>query len=147
MKPYQYEKLIHRMEQNIYSLQVISFMSINMCEKVFYHKLAIEEMYKLDILKDFICNMNYTDKIYRNNINVRQQRFTLEELSKYDGKNGNKAYVAIDGVVYDVTYTAAWAAGTHFGLKAGKDLSKELTECHNKEKIIKILTPIGTLNN
>ena len=29
----------------------------------------------------------------------RGQRFTIEELSKYNGRNGNPAYVAIDGIV------------------------------------------------
>ena len=36
--------------------------------------------------------------------------FTLEELAKYNGKDGNPAYVAVNGIVYDVTNNAAWAA-------------------------------------
>ncbi|MGM0623585.1 MAG: cytochrome b5 domain-containing protein, partial [Campylobacterota bacterium] len=28
---------------------------------------------------------------------------TLNELQKHNGKNGNKAYIAYKGVVYDVT--------------------------------------------
>lgn len=31
------------------------------------------------------------------------QEFTLEELKKYNGKNGNPAYIAVNGKVYDVT--------------------------------------------
>ena len=54
---------------------------------------------------------------------AQQPKFTLQELSKYDGKDGNPAYVAVNGTVYDVTNNAAWAAATHFGLKAGKDLT------------------------
>ncbi|MCT6807216.1 MAG: steroid-binding protein, partial [Bombilactobacillus sp.] len=30
------------------------------------------------------------------------EKFTKESLAKYDGKNGNPAYVAINGDVYDV---------------------------------------------
>ena len=34
---------------------------------------------------------------------MEEKIFTEKELGKYDGQNGNPAYVAIDGVVYDVT--------------------------------------------
>jgi cytochrome b involved in lipid metabolism len=29
--------------------------------------------------------------------------FTTEELAKYDGKNNQPAYIAVDGIVYDVS--------------------------------------------
>src|SRR5690554_2051459 len=45
--------------------------------------------------------------------------FTLQDLSRFDGKNGNSAYIAIDGIVYDVTDNATWAAASDFGLTAG----------------------------
>ena len=48
---------------------------------------------------------------------------TQEELKQYDGKNGRKAYVAIDGTIYDVTDVDAWKNGEHHGNVAGKDLS------------------------
>ncbi len=51
---------------------------------------------------------------------------TLEELSQYDGKDGNPAYVAVDGVIYDVTDSAAWKEGGHNGFEAGKDLTEEI---------------------
>ncbi|GAA0720537.1 hypothetical protein GCM10008905_09830 [Clostridium malenominatum] len=140
-----YKELINRMEQNIYQLKKISFMSFNIYEKMFYDSLIKEERYRIKVLKNFMYNINEMDNIYRKNENMRQQSFTLEELLKYDGKNGNKAYVAIDGVVYDVTYNAAWAAGTHFGLKAGRDLTKEINACHNKEQILKGLEQVGIL--
>lgn len=31
------------------------------------------------------------------------KKFTREELAQYDGKNGNPAYVAYKGKVYDVS--------------------------------------------
>lgn len=116
-----------------------------MCEKMFYNSLIQQEMYKVNVLKNFIYNMRSMENVMRNCKNMRQQSFTLEELLKYDGKNGNKAYVAVDGVVYDVTYNAAWAAGTHFGLKAGRDLTKEISTCHNKEQILRDLEQVGII--
>lgn len=74
-----------------------------------------------------------------------QKTFTLEELSGYNGKNGNPAYVAVNNIVYDVTNNAAWAAATHFGLSAGNDFTKEFASCHNGEKILDNLTIVGRL--
>lgn len=42
-------------------------------------------------------------------------------IEKYDGQNGNPAYVAINNRVYDVTHIPAW-----HGNKAGLDLTDVL---------------------
>ena len=50
-----------------------------------------------------------------------EKKFTLEELAKYDGKNGNPAYVAYSGKVYDVSESSFWTDGDHLGShEAGK---------------------------
>ncbi len=51
---------------------------------------------------------------------------TLEELRKYDGRNGNPAYVAVGGLIYDVTNVPQWRGGYHNGLYAGRDLTQEI---------------------
>lgn len=53
---------------------------------------------------------------------------TLEQLAEYDGKEGRKAYVAVDNIIYDVTDSRAWGAGMHNGFTAGKDLTREIKE-------------------
>jgi predicted heme/steroid binding protein len=54
------------------------------------------------------------------------KEFTLDELAEYDGKDGQPAYVAFEGVVYDVTESAMWDGGDHEGQhKAGGDLTQE----------------------
>ncbi len=69
-----------------------------------------------------------------------EKTFTLEELAKYDGQNGNPAYVAVDGVVYDVTSIGAWKDGKHNGLTAGKDLTEEIKTMspHGVSKLSKL---------
>ncbi|WP_010245059.1 cytochrome b5 domain-containing protein [Acetivibrio cellulolyticus] len=74
-----------------------------------------------------------------------QVTFTVQELSKYNGKNGNPAYVAVNGIVYDVTNNAAWAAATHFGLVAGRDLTGEFASCHAGQNILSKLKTVGRL--
>ena len=71
--------------------------------------------------------------------------FTLEELAQYNGKNGNPAYIAINGVVYDVTNNAAWAAASHFGLSAGNDLTNAFASCHAESNILEKLPVVGNL--
>ncbi|MBZ4664048.1 MAG: cytochrome [Caloramator sp.] len=81
---------------------------------------------------------------------IKDQRaeliLTKDELLKFDGSNGNPAYVAIDGIIYDVTKNRTWLDGVHFGLVAGRDLTDEINSCHdNKEAILSKLTPVGKL--
>lgn len=62
---------------------------------------------------------------------------TLEELAKYNGQDGNPAYVAVDGTIYDVTDSPKWSNGKHRsvkGVEAGNDLTEK----------IKSLSPHGT---
>ena len=51
--------------------------------------------------------------------------FTLSELAAYDGKSGHKAYIAVNGTVYDVTGVPEWSGGKHHGQLAGTDLTAD----------------------
>jgi predicted heme/steroid binding protein len=52
--------------------------------------------------------------------------FTREELAEFDGREGRPAYVAYEGVVYDVSESAMWGDGDHEGQHtAGGDLTAE----------------------
>lgn len=54
------------------------------------------------------------------------KEFTLEELAEFDGRDGQPAYVAYEGVVYDVTESSMWVEGDHEGAHvAGGDLTAE----------------------
>lgn len=73
---------------------------------------------------------------------ANQRTFTIQELTNYDGKNGRPAYVAVNGLIYDVTNNRAWAAATHFALTAGKDYTKEFASCHAGQQSILATLPI-----
>jgi predicted heme/steroid binding protein len=54
------------------------------------------------------------------------KEFTIDELAGFNGKDGQPAYVAYEGVVYDVTESAMWGDGDHEGMHfAGADLTTE----------------------
>lgn len=72
--------------------------------------------------------------------------FTREELKKYDGQNGNPAYVAINNCVYDVTHIPAWQDGTHHGNKAGLNLTDILlNHSPHKDRVLAKLPLVGQL--
>lgn len=76
--------------------------------------------------------------------------FTLEELARYDGKDGRSAYVAVDGVVYDVSASARWPQGEHtpcnLGAAAGKDLSQLIKQAPaNMRSLLEKMPVVGTL--
>jgi len=48
---------------------------------------------------------------------------TLEQLKQYNGTKGNPIYIAVDGVIYDVTNVRQWKSGSHEGYSGGKDLT------------------------
>ncbi|MDI3539924.1 MAG: hypothetical protein PWR29_1411 [Methanolobus sp.] len=55
------------------------------------------------------------------------EEFTLEEVAKYNGRNGQRAYVVYSGKVYDVTDSDFWDGGEHMGLhEAGTELTEAL---------------------
>ena len=68
--------------------------------------------------------------------------FTVSELAKYNGQNGNSAYVAVDGQVYDLT--SIFQNGKHFSHYAGTELTNAFYSYH--AKIVLAKYPIvGTL--
>lgn len=75
----------------------------------------------------------------------KQQRFTMDELSKFNGKNGNPAYIAYKGRVYDVTGSSLWADGDHLGHEAGQDLTMALEIAPHGEEAMEKMKLIGVL--
>ena len=65
--------------------------------------------------------------------------FTVQEMAKYNGQSGQKAYVAVDGVVYDVTGSTNWPGGKHspcnLDAAAGKDLSEILNQAPTRMRV------------
>jgi predicted heme/steroid binding protein len=72
--------------------------------------------------------------------------FTLTELSKYNGQNGTPAYVAVNGIVYDVTNARNWYNGVHVnGVVAGTDLTNVIGNSPHGTSVLSNLPIVGTL--
>jgi predicted heme/steroid binding protein len=71
--------------------------------------------------------------------------FTLDELKTYNGQNGNPAYVAVNGIVYDVTGLKGWNKGSHDRHTAGTDFTDILAQSPHGDRILSGLKIVGTL--
>ncbi len=78
---------------------------------------------------------------------AEQQTFTLTGLSKYNGQNGQPAYIAYEGIVYDVSNVPQWEGGMHNGEKAGTDVTNDISKSPHGEKVFADLPQVGTLKN
>ena len=73
------------------------------------------------------------------------REFTLEDLKQYNGRDGNPAYVAYDGNVYDVSDSAMWDDGDHMGShEAGEDLTAAHDDAPHDVHIVDF-PQVGTL--
>lgn len=81
----------------------------------------------------------------------KSRTFTAEELKKYNGKKGLPVYVAVDGIVYDLSKSKAWKTGRHMNLHdAGQNLSaaihaKAPAAIHRDGKILEKFPKVGVL--
>lgn len=74
------------------------------------------------------------------------RKFTIEELADYDGQNGNSAYIAAQGKVFDVTNNPYWIDGMRHGMKTGIDWTEILNEAAPEgSKVLENLTQVGIL--
>lgn len=72
-------------------------------------------------------------------------KLTASELAKYDGKNGNPAYIAYKGVIYDVSHLSGWENGEHHSNPAGIDLTDDLQYAPHGEEKLKRAIVVGQL--
>jgi predicted heme/steroid binding protein len=72
------------------------------------------------------------------------REFTAEELVYYNGKNGQPAYIAYQGKVYDVSLSVLWRNGKHQVFhSAGKDLTEKLIEAPHDVSMLDRFPIIG----
>lgn len=71
---------------------------------------------------------------------------TATELAKHDGKDGRRAYIAVNGTVYDVTDSPYWDNGLHPpDHQAGKDLTDELKSAPHVRAVVERFPVVGHL--
>jgi predicted heme/steroid binding protein/uncharacterized membrane protein len=62
--------------------------------------------------------------------------FTPESLQEHDGREDARAYVAVEGTVYDVTASRLWKQGKHMRHLAGADMTAAIRQApHGQDKL------------
>lgn len=65
-------------------------------------------------------------------------------LSEFNGKDGQPAYIAIEGIVYDVSDNPMWMNGIHQGrFEAGQDLTEEMKNAPHGFSKLSQLNEVG----
>jgi predicted heme/steroid binding protein len=72
---------------------------------------------------------------------------TLQELAQFDGKEGRKAYVAVNGTIYDLTKSERWQSGSHEGAhQAGIDLTEAIKSAPHMHAVIERFPVVGKVD-
>jgi predicted heme/steroid binding protein len=74
------------------------------------------------------------------------KKFSLNELSQFDGKNGKPAYIGYSGKVYDVTGSIEWVEGDHLGHTAGQDLTESMELAPHGSEILERMKVVGVID-
>lgn len=76
----------------------------------------------------------------------RERVFTAAELAGFDGREGRPAYLAYQGLVYDVSGSSLWPDGDHQGMhQAGEDLTAAMADAGHGDEILAQFPVVGRL--
>jgi predicted heme/steroid binding protein len=75
------------------------------------------------------------------------KRYSREELSRRDGREGRPAWIAWRGRIYDVSESFLWKGGRHMAMhEAGRDLTDVLSQAPHGEDLLERVPAVGTLD-
>lgn len=74
---------------------------------------------------------NSTSSLSQTSVSAETETFTVAELKAFDGKGGNKCYVAVSGKVYDLTDSPLWVDGVHQTSEGRAKCGEDLTQVFN----------------
>jgi predicted heme/steroid binding protein len=79
---------------------------------------------------------------------MEERVFTVDELAKFDGKDGRPAYIAFQGKVYDVSASDEWQDGLHYEEHpAGADFTDDMDFAPHNEDVLATFPVVGVLED
>jgi predicted heme/steroid binding protein len=76
---------------------------------------------------------------------MHEKLYSKNQLALRNGTDKEEIWVALNGVIYDVSASRLWKNGKHYEHWAGQDLSDELKDAPHTEKVFEKFEIIGKL--
>ncbi|OOQ58116.1 cytochrome b5 domain-containing protein [Mucilaginibacter pedocola] len=71
--------------------------------------------------------------------------YTKSQLALRNGQDKPQIWVALRGIIYDVTESRLWRNGKHYEHWAGQDLTEELADAPHTESVFAKFEVVGKL--
>jgi predicted heme/steroid binding protein len=71
--------------------------------------------------------------------------YTRAQLALRNGQDRPEIWVALRGIIYDVSGSRLWLKGKHYEHWAGQDLTDELKDAPHTEFVFDKFEPVGRL--
>nr|WP_294942698.1 cytochrome b5 domain-containing protein [uncultured Mucilaginibacter sp.] len=71
--------------------------------------------------------------------------YTKSQLALRNGQDKPEIWVALKGIIYDVTESRLWRNGKHYEHWAGQDLTEELADAPHTEAVFEKFKVVGKL--
>jgi predicted heme/steroid binding protein len=79
-------------------------------------------------------------------VGAEELHLTEQELRQFNGERGQRAYIAYQGVIYDVTDAPNWRGSMHREMHyPGLDLTRSLRKAPHDEGVFRRVLRVGTL--
>lgn len=115
-------------------------------------------------IKKTFDGFRYEDILYRQEMSVKAKDvtkkqvdtqaqgtnrvFTTDELANYNGQGGNPAYIAVEGIVYDITPNLDfWTTGINSAVVPGRDVTTHVSRLYGSLSILGGLKIVGILRD
>jgi predicted heme/steroid binding protein len=72
--------------------------------------------------------------------------YTKSQLALRNGQDKPEIWVALKGIIYDVTESRLWRNGKHYEHWAGQDLTEELADAPHTEMVFEKFKVVGRLS-
>ena len=73
--------------------------------------------------------------------------YTKNQLALRNGQDREEIWVAVHGIIYDVSESRMWKNGRHYEHWAGQDLTEELKDAPHLPQVLDKFNKVGYLLN
>ena len=80
-------------------------------------------------------------------MDAEQPLFNRAQLALRNGQDKPEVWVALHGIIYDVSKSRLWNKGKHYEHWAGQDLTDELPDAPHNEKVFDKFRVVGKLTD